>query len=869
MNRVLALFSIIVLMGFATWAIMSTDGTPEPETDTPTVAAEEPQLEEVPELDAPADTEDDLAEASVERTDYQPSGLVKDSSVTYAEGVDEGILISVVEAESGDAIPHAEVMVIDTGVVDESAIEMEMMRQPDFEGIFLHFGVIYQANAKGQVKIPFPEKDLVLAGRTATHFDFMFDVDTSAEELELKIKKVDILKVEVVDAASRPVAGAPVGLRMREHMFAQDMMRNFTDSNGTANLRLFNMLTMQLPPDKTFVALLGLFEEPIEEPVNLRELPDEPIKLVMPEVGSITVNIFDSAGDPMEEFLAVMLDPIVPGQEINENLPERFAGLSNTTSTGKIVFPAVGFGLTVRVRAMSRGGIMSAEQTIEGPTSGNKEVDMQLTMEIKDAVVVGRLVNEEGKPGPNLTLRKNLDTTGQHGSSSVGGSVRTDEDGYFRVKLDEPGVLEGDTRTLTLTFKATRKKPQRDVAIDLTRTFDPGENDIGDVMITAPPLAASGVVLAPDGKPQRGVEVRLERREQWGEGPEDFYWDNLWDSSTQSERDGSFSIAGRFEPGIYRLRADHENFPATFMDINLGVEGLQIIMNAGGRVKGVLLLDDGVPHDSLQVRLIPDPDANLDQNDMGEIDLQVNGDGTFYGRGLKPGLMSLVVRTFTTNEEFARIANIQVAVGDDGEFDVGDIDLRGQLIWFTMSFERSDGKSLDRVRLHSVAEEYETSTWESSVTIITAQPSKDFVVSAQEFRSVELTGINKDTVVTFQEGYQVRVRISNPGVIPAGYGVRLSMLPEEDSTLTRISYVTSGEMLDGNFEQILLAPTTGTYFVQCNIGKLDPNDNNGWWNVRSKAEAQRVEIIDVPNEQIFSVELDESNVEEILKMMNR
>jgi hypothetical protein len=431
MPRLLAFLSLVVLIGLAVWLIFSPPERTETDNDTNTAEIEQPELEVVPALNDVPQPSEEIAE-TLQRTDIEPINLGgKDPNIEYGESVENGILVTVVDADGGEALPFAEVIVLDMGMVDESTFQMEMMQQPDFETVFAHFGVVYPTDKTAQVRIPFPEGELLLAGRTDTHFDFSMSIEASEEEMELAIKRVALLRIHVVDEQGLPVEGAPVGLRMKQDEFSQDMMRNFTNEDGWTNLRLFNLLLERLPADGTYAALLGLFEKPVEQLVDLHELPKEGVELVMPKTGSLTVTVVDQQGAPLEEYVGVLLN-IVDGEAGPQEFdPEVQPELVDTTRTGHLTIPAVGLGLDIHVKATSMNEILSGSQTIKGPTASNPHVSVEITVGMEAAVIMGRLVNEEGKPGPNITLRSNMEIKYASGSSSTGSSVQ-DQAGSIR-----------------------------------------------------------------------------------------------------------------------------------------------------------------------------------------------------------------------------------------------------------------------------------------------------------------------------------------------------------------------------------------------------------------------------------------------------
>lgn len=865
MPRLLAFFSLIVLIGLAVWLVFSPPQSGEIENDTDPVEIQQPELEEVSGL-----AEEQLPEpedvGALQRTDIEPIRLGgNDPNVEYGEPVSEGILVTVVDADGGELLPFAEVIVLDMGVLDESTFQMQMMQQPDFETVFAHLGVVYSTDKSAKVMIPFPEGELILAGRTDTHFDFSMSTETADDEVELAIKHVALLRVHVIDENGADVEGAPVGLRIKQDIFKQDMMRNFTAEDGWTNLRLFQLLLDRLPADGTFVAIMGLFQEPIEKLVDLQELPEDGVELVMPESGSMTVTVVDEEGNPVEDYLGIMLNIVDPdpGPRMDEEIDQ--ADFVDTTQTGTLTIPRIGFGLDITVKATSINEILTGTVVVEGPTRSHPHVDVQVTISMEASVIKGRLVNAEGKPGPNITLRSRLVEEHEHGSSSTGRSVRTDEEGYFRVKLDDPDLGPNATRKLTLTMKATRKKPERDAEIDLSRSFPPGETDFGDIMVTAPPLAASGRVLKPDSTPLRDAEIVLERKEASGDGPDDFYWDSMLHKRARTDKDGSFTVVGRFEPGTYRVRVSSPQYPSVHQPTRIGEEGMEITMAAGGGLTGTLLLDKDIPRDQLDLRLERHQDSLSDPDVNSGFGINVETSGKFQHLGLTPGTFNIVLNCSDTDEELFRKDGVIVNLSDDGiATDVGTLDLRGQLRAFEVNFRNKEDKVVRDARVTIGDSDNWHYVWKGRISVVTAKPGLDITIVSDGYRKLELKNVSGDETATLLQGIKVRLQVSNPQAIPPGYAVRLTLRSAEPNSRSAYMYGI-GDGLNSSYEQVVNAMEPGEFFVECQLSSDEGDQANTWWGISQPEGASPIQVVDVGGEQFFSIEINAERIASIVK----
>ena len=172
------------------------------------------------------------------------------------------------------------------------------------------------------------------------------------------------VRVRVVGEDGRPVAGVPVVLYPPEN--SEDGLddeggpRAITGPDGIAELRARE----RRGPLRSgaFVALVILAREQVEAPVDLAQLPVEPIELRLPPTGSVAVRLVDPRGEPWKDRseLHVGLSKRTRA-EIGEAVG-RIDALHATTSDGEELFEHVGLGIELSAWA--------ATMTFEEPRRG-------------------------------------------------------------------------------------------------------------------------------------------------------------------------------------------------------------------------------------------------------------------------------------------------------------------------------------------------------------------------------------------------------------------------------------------------------------------------------------------------------------------
>jgi len=846
--------SILLVLGMAVTLFLWKGSSPNTPTQDPAeTTVVQPTAAEVP---VAADATDlVVADPVLERVtlDLPEAG----PTATYGEPVEEGILVTVVDGSNEELLPTAEVMVLDTGVVDERALQMQLTQAPDFEALFRDLGITYRTNDQAQVMIPEPIGDLVIAGRTDTHFNFAFDVDTSSGELTLRLNPIELLAIKVVDGAGHPVEHAPVSLRTRSGFFTQDLMRELTDQDGIARLKLFDLLKTMLAQEGVFAALLVLTPEPVEVAIDFLKLPEEPPVLVLPEVGQVEVRVVDEEGKASQEDYLVDLAIIDPTQVRSDtsgpgHWEDPLDHITAKTHRGIAPFPLVAFDQHLKVAAVSMDGERKAEVLGPGPVRGGGKISFTLAPKIESPILIGRVVNTEGMVGRNLNLESKLESQSNGNRSSSTSQLRTDEDGRFRMVLEEKWNGDG-TRALILGMKATKRKPRRELRVELNRTFGPGEHELGDLVLEVPPLLASGVIFGADEHPLPGANVRPEIKTYYGKGQENFYWNGIWNLQTDARKDGSFEIRGSVEAGEYRLLISDDEHLATYQDIVLGQAGIQIHLDPAIIVVGRLLLDPEIDPESILVQLIRPENPNTGPRSIGS-DLDKTGGYSLDGQ--EAGTASLRVLSRVLGEELYRVDSLSLQ--GSGEQKIQDIDLRGRLTAITLRVVDEKGTLLKRVMVRIPPEETNLDAHDNPLLLVTAKPFLSFTVLANAKRSVYLENISQDQEVVLRNGIPVTIQIDNMGAVPVGWKIHGSLL-RRLSENNNLDYRNGQQLsLDDSGLAKLQVPETGSYQLTLSLEHVDDGSPNSstTWGLSQGGEDMSLEVQDLPGGQLFHMALD-------------
>ncbi|MDA1113749.1 MAG: carboxypeptidase regulatory-like domain-containing protein [Planctomycetota bacterium] len=846
---------VLLLAGLAVFLLSDDSKAPSKETTAEAIRAENidpaEELAGAPKVDArkslnavdPIRTNLSQGEASVE--------------MVYGSPAEEGILISVVDADTQEPLPRAEVMVIDTGVADLGALQAEMTMSADFEKVFEHLGVIYKTDHKGQVRIPFAVDSHIIAGRTPTHFNFSLDVDEGSEELTLELNPIVILRVKVVDTDGNPAVGAPVSLRIRTEKNSQDFTTAYSDADGIAKIKLFQLLMLELADDEVYVALLFLSDTPVETRVNLKELPDEPPVLVAPNAGKLEVHILDTHGKPASDTFLVHVNLLLPEDSYDGS--ENFSAWNNPrehltgrSQNGIAHFPLVDYNQRLHVSVVSTDGELRAESFGEGPVRNGGPAIFTLVAQAEDPVLVGRILNTEGAIGPNLNLEYRIGYTSDGGSnSSRSGPIHTDASGYFRFVVEDL-YKENTVRSLTINLRATREKPESAVAIDLSYFLAPGENELGDLVLVVPPLIASGAVVDANGAPLSNAQVRLENRET----DQSFGWTDLGDHRAKTDRVGKFEIRADLGPASYRLTATLDSYLDSSLPIVQGAENVRLVMNKSITLKGKFLLDKDIDVERVEAVL---QTASLENEDIKlTFFANLREDGSFQRKNLPPGPATLILRSKVYNEELYFHSGLTLISTSEPQI-LEDIDLRGVLHTLRVWVRNTRGEMLSKVQIWTHKNQSRRSFSDNPYVSITRDAGIDLKVAAQGYQVVDLQQVIGDQEVVLQDGFPIQVDILNLHLLPEDWQLLVFLEPlGEDGRANLDARLSNQVAAFGPTSEPTRLMMHGDYQVRFLISQEGPNrsGNRHWLGMKGVT----MQVADLAPLQSFRYSLDEKAV---------
>ena len=844
---------LLVLLGlaFAGWLVWWAFQAEAPEPEVEAVAVTESDA-------APPAAAGDLAEPVTGAT---ANGVPQRGAASAVEGeaapaVPDGssLLVRVVAKETGDPLPGAEVFFVDLEAVEPRTLQAVEVRSGEFEDLFREHGIRRVADAHGEARFPRPEgSTFVLAGVAPGRFDVAWDFEPDADAVTLALGRRSRLDVRVVDASDRPVPGATVVLRRRWPGGWSDLLYQVSGEDGSVSFQLPSRLLEELgasgrPEGTAFVVLDVVGGDPVEAEVDLARPPDEPVRLVVPDdCGSVEVAVSLEGGGRPDEPVSVTLTAT----------GDRAASTAHRLAEdGRATFPLVRVGLPLRVAARTSGGELRASVEGTGPAAPGATARFALVLRQERPVLVGRVLNQEGRPAKGVRILIGTTVRDEHRRSSSQRSTRCDGEGRFRYVVQHP-YEEGTTRTLRVLVPPRGDTPERDASVDLSRRLPPSETDLGDLVVAPVPLVVAGRVLDPTGGPVAGSRVRCERPFTTAAGSGSEYWRSAGVPEALTTEDGSFTIRGRPEEAPrYRVRAEHPDYLEGVQEVPLGTRDVVVRLRPATRLEGRLLLPEGFdPGDFRLLFLVPDPDGGA-----RERFLHLREDGTFVQSGLPPGGGELLLTARFTGEELLR----RPVPAGSGEPVV--LDLRGMpLSRLVLRVRRADGRPLDQwtLALPGGDGEPERRAWvnESEVELVSARPAFDLVVHADGTREVRIEGAVGEREVELVPGYEVGLRVEPAVPLPEGWDLAFSMT----SVGRDVTYRLRDFVLDDAGRGTAMVPAPGRYEVSLELRHTLRFDGGSSTTSDAVGTVGALEVRDVAGRQEFTVAVDPERVREVLE----
>lgn len=740
-----------------------------------------------PELVAPeqpaAPRDGDLAEAS---------DATQRSALTPAS-----VMLITVEQATGQPVPGADVWFAPQSMLDEHGMREAGMSNGDREEQLRRYGEHTQSDEQAEAQLSGFGKMGVAVARKGELFGLAWMTSEANEPVRLEMDLQRSVTIQVVDEQGSPVAGVPVALGWRQDpgsnvsvsMIWQGETRG---DDGMVVMRQFEELVHRRystgeVDESEGKWLVVTFPFPLAEPVEVgfdpRQLPAEPVQLVLPETGSLRVDLQDSAGNGHSRAW-IYLWQRTGGSSLRDSTDGWGRRISQYVQEGEtsLLYPHVGLGLDLKLSADPPFGYRKIELEGLGPLVPGEEVSYVLRFAEKVGMLVGRALGPDGEPLRERTLNAAVWVDEpQRERWELSHSCRTDAEGGFRMPLR----FEQDVELREMHLETDDHEDSLMLAGDVTlegSTSSGGEFDLGDVVLVPPPVVVSGTVQDAAGEPIYWAMVDVAWKDIYGENPDQFVWRNDFDLRAMTHKDGSFTCYGEVTDREYALRVMRQEYvPVELLPFEPGDRGLEIVLRTEGRLEGSVIVPEGISPERIGIEVRTTGDSKPFNWRAAE---RPHPDGRFNLPRLTPGTFDVF---FHLDQESGPVHSVQGVVVEGGgttdDSRLQNVDLRSILYAFELDVVAEDGESVSGPHI-AFRPAGETTVPRRVVfdsgsgTLVTAWPEIDIEVRAHGYRASRLEEVHGDRRIVLQAGIPVRIRLSDDVELPkAPFELRIAVIP--------------------------------------------------------------------------------------------
>lgn len=501
--------------------------------------------------------------------------------------------------------------------------------------------------------------------------------------------------VQTLDEGGMPLAGVPVGWSAdAEHARSRAEAVLSSGLSGTARIRL--------PPEddgvRRWIHALVLAPEPLRVAVPDGDLGEEPLRLVVPPVGGIRVEVdLPASGALRASLTSVAADSSRPSFRFGSR-PTQWRAIGPDGA----LFEAVALGLPVEVQLWSEQGGGHHVRRFDGPVAPGQIVVCRVSEEGFPALA-GRVLDEAGVPTADAWYRVVLR------SSSARRSTRllTDAEGRFRIELEETSGWESLSLLPWIAGRSAgfSDEDEEDPSRWIHQPLPPEVHerlDLGDLQLGPAPLLAAGRVTDRSGAPVPGIQLQVQSRMMQRADGEDLYFE-LDRARATSDADGAFRIYGEAPKEPVRLTAfSPEHLPPPPLPFLAGDSRLALTIHRAGSLTGSVVFPPGLERIGIVVSLHPPPAGTRCEADVIP---NREGRGSFLWRPLPPGLYEVRFQIGSGYEPFHVVPGVLVEAGaPPADPRLRDVRLEDHLRLAELRLRTADGSPVpERAMLYTIA----------------------------------------------------------------------------------------------------------------------------------------------------------------------
>lgn len=596
------------------------------------------------------------------------------------------ILLTVVQASTGEAIPDMEILWQEFPPTEHLALD-------ELDSILAQSGNHGRTNQAGQILLPNNGLGLevIAQGRGRYGHARRWWKDKS-ESMQIKAAMDQTVRVFVTLADGRPAQDVVVKY---VQIYGKEMSRSRhssrTNAQGLARLEHLQVSMVDADPNLMQAILVGVpTGETVQELFHLRDGPPKEIRFQLPATGFVKVVMKQANGIIFPDGTLVRLQK---NGEISSN-NESLLGLdTRKTINGQVLFP-VGLNLSLVASTYLQEHRSTLTASGKGPTLPAETVTLNFQQEEEPCFISGRFVQKDGTPISNKQIRGNLATR----SIGQGFRTQTEADGHFKLPIRDRHFSTEDPYDDGTPFRIAKfaYKPHAGEMwsgqLHLNRTLMPGENQVGDIVLGAE-LLISGQVVDQYGNPvpEAYLNVRGTSTE-WKTFRGDPLKVNVGGSYLNSGSDGRFAIHGTDSVSLLLIKVLCPGYVMQDFERNPGMADQTLVVQKGEAWDIQLLLDPEIPTSAFNASL--HIDFGNGRSSVRSVYFKPQ-DGVLTARvdSPEPGIYTFKLTSAVLHEEILAIPGVQFIPGNPLDPRLSPIDLRGKIFKRSLHVIGADGEA--------------------------------------------------------------------------------------------------------------------------------------------------------------------------------
>ena len=695
----------------------------------------------------------------------------------------EGSLrVVVVQAGTGDRLQGAEIWYGSYEPFNAHRDARRRHENPDLEELLQAMGTRAISDGSGEWLAPDGNEARVFCARAGDRWGW--SLRPKGDELVLELTPDRTLTVDVVGEDGLPREGVGIQLGTTRPELSDRLGDYWSGPDGRLELRHLDAFYPDLREGSSLCVSLSVpLRTPVEWTGDPARLPRQPIRLVLPETGSLRVHV-----SPWREVEArraipawvnvtpLLRDPVHPESTL------RGRRQSIRLEGGEAQFAYVGLGLELLVEVHPDQHMMPPEpRRVRGPQRSGEEVACGFELRGAYPVITGSLFAPDGAP---------LEDAGVEGEVVVESDGRT-ERVEFRTRVHSAGGLavtlptrarEEDFRRLRLTTESVPRLTA-DVAIQLPNEQLSGH--VGEIRLERPPIVASGRVVHSDGEPFHWAAVRVVRKVPWNNA-DGYQWHNANEYMTMSGPDGAFEVVGELGEGEFAIFATASGYLDAPRQVLSGSNtDLVLTLEQEGQLAGSVRLDEGIDPTWLRVTARPKLESarfSFDPDPEYVPTARLLSNGSFLLSNLPPGPARVTLAIEGQPSPLAVVDDVPVVSGEVvRDPRLQGLDLRGELRRIEIGVRNLSGDPIAQghVAFDLGADGVRHIALEGGrASILTQLAALDVEVFAPGYQTERRSGVNESIDVQLLQGIPVRIRLAPELELPdSGLELRVGLLP--------------------------------------------------------------------------------------------